>query len=81
MQYYVVQPDGGESDLTPCSEEDRLAVTRLLPTIKYISKASEVFSQEANPDSQIDLWWLLLLLVIGLLAFEVWMTRRIAGAK
>ena len=81
VQYYVVQPDGGESDLTPCSDEDRLAVSRLLPTTKYISKASEVFSQEANPDTQIDLWWLLLLLVIGLLAFEVWMTRRIAGAK
>jgi hypothetical protein len=81
VQYYVVQPDGGESNLTPCSEEDRLAVQRLLPTTKYVATPSEVLSGAANPENQIDLWWLLLLLVIGLLAFEIWMTRRIAGAK
>src|SRR4051812_3660731 len=30
VQYYVVQPDGGESNLTPCNDEDRAAVARLL---------------------------------------------------
>ena len=81
VQYYVVQPEDGESDLTPCSDEDRLAVARLLLTTKYVFNPSEVFAQEADPESRIDLWWLLLLCVIGLLAFEVWMTRRISGAK
>jgi hypothetical protein len=81
VQYYVVQPDGGESDLTPCNDEDRAAVARLLPTTRYVATPGEVLSQEADPQAQIEFWWLLLLLVIGLLAFEVWMTRRIAGAN
>jgi hypothetical protein len=40
-----------------------------------------VLSQEADPETKLEFWWLLLLLVIGVLAFEVMMTRRIAGAK
>ncbi|HEX3152584.1 MAG TPA: VWA domain-containing protein [Gemmataceae bacterium] len=81
VQYYVVQPDGGESDLTPCSDEDRAAVARLLKTTKYVQTPQEVLSQEADPQTKLEFWWLLLLLVIGLLAYEVMMTRRIAGAK
>ncbi len=61
--------------------EDRLAVSRLLPTTKYVVTANDVLSSTLNPETQIEFWWLLLLLVMGLLAFEVWMTRRIAGAK
>jgi hypothetical protein len=81
VQYYVVQPDGGESNLTPCSDEDRLAVSRLLPATKYVADANEILTADVNPETQIEFWWLLLLLVICLLMFEIWMTRRIAGAK
>ena len=81
VQYYVVQPDGGESDLTPCNDEDRAAVARLLKTTKYVFTPQDVLSQEGDLDTKLELWWLLLVLVIGLLAFEVMMTRRIAGAK
>jgi von Willebrand factor type A domain/Aerotolerance regulator N-terminal len=81
VQYYVVQPDGGESDLTPCNDEDRMAVARLLTTTKYVQTPQEVLSQEADPETKLEFWWLLLLLVILVLAFEVMMTRRIAGAK
>src|SRR5262249_40842684 len=81
VQYYVVQPDGGESNLTPCNEEDRLAVARLLKTTQYVLTPADIISKAVDPETQIEFWWLLLLLVIGLLAFEVWMTRRIAGAK
>lgn len=81
VQYYVVQPDGGESDLSPCNDDDRLAVSRLLGTMKYVFTAQDVLSQEMDPETKVEFWWLLLLLVIGLLAFEVWMTRRIAGAS
>ncbi|HVK08304.1 MAG TPA: VWA domain-containing protein [Gemmataceae bacterium] len=80
VQYYVVQPDAGESDLTPCSDEDRAAVARLVKTTQYVLTPAEVFSKEADPESRFEFWWLLLLAVIALLAFEVWMTRRIAGA-
>ena len=81
VQYYVVQPDAGEANLTPCTDKDRLAVSRLLPTTKYVVTPNDVLSSAANPETQIEFWWLLLLMVMGLLAFEVWMTRRIAGAK
>ena len=81
VQYYVVQPDGGESDLTPCTDDDRAAVARLLRTMKYVFTQRDVLSAEADPETKIEFWWLLLLLVIGVLAFEVWVTRRISGAK
>jgi hypothetical protein len=81
VQWYVVQPDAGESDLTPCNDDDRAAVARLFPTMKYIFTPQDVLTAEADPETKIEFWWLLLLLVIGLLGFEVWMTRRIAGAK
>jgi hypothetical protein len=81
VQYYVVQPDGGESDLTPCTDDDRAAVARLLRTMKYVFTPQDVLSAEADPETKIEFWWLLLLLVIGVLAFEVWVTRRISGAK
>jgi len=77
VQWYVVQPDAGESDLTPCND-DRAAVARLFPTMKYIFTPQDVLTAEADPETKIEFWWLLLLLVIALLAFEVWMTRRIA---
>jgi von Willebrand factor type A domain/Aerotolerance regulator N-terminal len=81
VQYYVVQPDGGESNLTPCNEEDRLAVARLLKTTQYVLTPADIMSKAVDPETQIEFWWLLLLVVIALLAFEVWITRRIAGAK
>jgi hypothetical protein len=81
VQYYVVQPDAGESDLTPCNDEDRTSVARMLKTTRYVFTPRDVLSQAADPETRVEVWWLLLLLVIALLAFEVWMTRRIAGAK
>ena len=45
-----------------------------------VVRGVDVLAHEADPQTQIEFWWLVLLLVIGLLAFEVWMTRRIAGA-
>ena len=79
-QYYVVQPDGGESVLAPCREDDLVAVQRYLRTAEYIRTPADVVARSANPETQVELWWLLLVLVIGLLAFEVWVTKRIAGA-
>jgi von Willebrand factor type A domain/Aerotolerance regulator N-terminal len=81
VQYYVVQPDAGESDLTPCNDDDRSAVARLFRTMKYVFIPQDVLSQDVDPETKIEFWWLLLLLVIGLLAFEVSMTRRISGAQ
>jgi hypothetical protein len=81
VQYYVVQPDAGESDLTPCNDDDRANVARLFRTMNYVFAPNEILSQTAGPETKLEFWWLLLLLVIALLAFEVRMTRKIAGAK
>jgi hypothetical protein len=81
VQYYVVQPDGDESDLTPLTDEDRLALARLLPTTRFAAASADVLAGGGEVDPQFDFWWLLLALVIGLLALEVWLTRRIAGAR
>jgi hypothetical protein len=53
----------------------------MLKTTRYVFTPKDVLSQAADPETRVEVWWLLLLLVIALLAFEVWMTRRIAGAK
>ena len=45
VQYYVVQPDGGESDLTPCNDDDREAVARLVRTTRYVfTPAGRIFA-------------------------------------
>jgi hypothetical protein len=49
--------------------------------MQYVFIPQDVLSAEADPETKIEFWWLLLLLVIGVLAFEVWVTRRISGAK
>ncbi len=81
VQYYVVQPDGEESNLAPCSDEDRATVARLLRTTKYVFTPAEILSKEVDPDTKLEFWWVILLLVIGLLSLEVVMTRKIAGAS
>ena len=48
VQWYVVQPDGGESDLTPCNDDDRAAVARLLRTMRYVFTPQDVLSGEAG---------------------------------
>ena len=52
VQYYVVQPDGGESDLTPCTDDDRAAVARLLRTMKYVFTPQDVLSRGGGPGDE-----------------------------
>ncbi len=73
--YYVVQPDTHDGDdLTSATEEDRTAVSDILP-ISYEDDARSILKSPGQP---IQLWWLLLIGLIGLLCIEVWLTRRIA---
>jgi hypothetical protein len=73
--YYVVQRDARESDLTPCTDEDRAAVSRAVPVL-YQDDRVEILHAEASGPHRQELWWWLLLGLVALLCGEVWMTRR-----
>jgi hypothetical protein len=72
--------DPRESDLTRCSDDDWRKVRDRLPVAWQEETAGE--PSIAPPEThREELWWLLLLAVIGLLCSEVWMTRRMALAR
>jgi hypothetical protein len=80
---YVVQPDGQESDLTPCSDEDRDRVTKVFTPpgrdqslLHYADERGQILAAPESTDAEQDVWWCFLLGLIGLLCAEVWMTRR-----
>lgn len=80
VQYFVVQPDAGESQLRPLTDEDIASLRRLLPTWEMARMPSDLLDASDETDQQLEFWWLVWLLVIVVLAGEVWMTRRIAVA-
>jgi hypothetical protein len=73
--YYVAQPDARESDLTPCDQADRDQVAELFP-VNYENDRERMVTLMASAEQRQDLWYWLLLAVVGLLVCEVWMTRR-----
>jgi hypothetical protein len=77
---YVVPPDLRESNLTRCSADDWRKVQDRLPIEWHEegTQQSSIVTQDAHRE---ELWWLLLLGVLGLLCTEVWMTRRMALAR
>jgi hypothetical protein len=76
--YYVVQPDGRESDLTPCSEGDRERVAKLMPTMRYENDRERMGRELVASSERQEVWWWFLVGVVALLCGEVWMTRRLA---
>ncbi len=68
-----------ESDLTRCSDDDWRKVRDRLPvTWRDDDADASLGTAEAARE---ELWWLLLVAVVGLLCMEVWMTRRMALAR
>jgi len=80
VQYYVVQPDVSESNLTLCDDKDRRAVQANFPKDRFTYENDQAGIKEAFRQSQSDppLWGLFLLLVIVLLGAELMYTRRLA---
>jgi hypothetical protein len=82
--YYVVQPDGQESDLTPCNDDDRARVARVFnplelerPPLEYTNERDRILSAPESSEVRQEVWWCFLLGLVGLLCAEVWMTRRL----
>ena len=80
VQYYVVQPDPGESNLTPCTDKDRAAVRSYFEPdrFQYETDRARIMESIRQAQDNPQLWWLFLLLVLGLLAGELFYTRRLA---
>jgi hypothetical protein len=79
-RFYVVQGNARESDLTPCSDADRERVRKMMPTLTYANDRRDVVDGLLRSPQPTELWWLVMLGVIGLLSVEVWLTRRRAQA-
>jgi hypothetical protein len=76
--HYMVQADPRDTeDLTPCSAEEQQQVAAIVP-MNYVQEPADVV---AGPNSAREIWWWLMLAVIGFLCLEVWLTRRIAKGR
>ncbi|MSQ93381.1 MAG: VWA domain-containing protein [Gemmataceae bacterium] len=77
---FVVPPDLRESNLTRCTDLDWRKVRDRLPVV-WNDDGPAAPSIGSSDSRREELWWLLLLGVLGLLCSEVWMTRRMALAR
>jgi hypothetical protein len=81
VTYYVVPPDARESDLTPCSEEDRSRVASVVPGLRYENDRGAMIEEMKSENQRQDFWMYFLLGLIALLCMEVWMTRRMVMSR
>jgi Aerotolerance regulator N-terminal/von Willebrand factor type A domain len=75
----VVHADPRESDLTPCTEEERREVAQAV-ALRYLEETTLPGDVEGAAQTQ-EVWWLFLIGAIGLLCGELWLTRRMAIAR
>jgi hypothetical protein len=76
----VTSPDLRESNLTRSTEDAWRKVRDRLP-VAWRTDQEPTVASTAQEGRREELWWLLMLGVIGLLCSEVWMTRRMALAR
>ena len=77
--YYAVRSDSREADLTPCSEADKAKVAEALGGVREYANEAELAELVEGPAASHDFWWLLSVLVLGLLAVEIWYTRKLTN--
>ena len=80
IYYYTGQADVEESDLAPCTADDWKKVQEFIP-MTYLTDRDARNSPLATELHTQELWWWLMLGVIGLLCAELWMTRRIVRGR
>jgi hypothetical protein len=78
--YYTGQADAEESNLSPCTAEDWKNIAELVP-MTYLTDRDARNSPLAAELHTEELWWWLMLGLIGLLCAELWMTRRIVRGR
>lgn len=73
---FVVNYDHAENDPTELNQEDRQSLATN-DRMAFIAGAGQLTKELYGDESRSELWWLLLLVFLGLLTMEVWMTRRL----
>ena len=75
---FVAPPDLAERDRTRATDDDWTRVRDRLRVAWQDGEGQSVATQDRHRE---ELWWLLLVAVVGLLCVEVWMTRRMVMAR
>ncbi|MEZ6065586.1 MAG: VWA domain-containing protein [Planctomycetaceae bacterium] len=75
-QFFVVNFDRNESDLTSLTEPEVNALTQD-GLIRAVDSLEELVALQADDAPKKEVWAMLLFVVLGLLSFEVFMTRRL----
>ncbi|REJ90601.1 MAG: VWA domain-containing protein [Planctomycetota bacterium] len=75
-EFFVVNFDRSESDLAPLEQLDRQQLAGE-DRITFVDTVDEFMEATRGEASRTELWWLLMLAVLGILVFEVVMTRRL----
>ncbi len=75
--YFAVRTDPREATLTPCSEDDKKKVADIVPGLSDIAPDGDISEASGDVPVSKELWWILLLIVVGLLVFELWYTRKL----
>ncbi|CAN5442474.1 hypothetical protein BH11PLA2_BH11PLA2_15080 [soil metagenome] len=79
--WYAVRADVQESVLTPSSKEDKQRIAAAVGGMQYVDLPSEIqTAKNAGPQPR-EIWWLVLMGVMGLLVFELWFAGRLAKQK
>lgn len=79
-RYFVVQPDAGESDLSPWTDAERDRIRQVASAVDFASDPAGVVADVLRAPNPADLWWVVMAGVVVLLASELWLTRRRALA-
>ena len=74
-EYFAVNFDRGESDLTPLTESQRELLSGE-DRLKFVTDLPDLRQKMFAENSRAEFWWLLLYVFLGNLAVEAWMTRR-----
>ena len=75
-EYFAVQTDRGESDLTPLGDGQRALLTAGKRLV-FVNDLAELQTRLTADTSRAEVWWVVLYLFLAVLVWETWMTRRL----
>src|SRR5262249_47413049 len=58
VRYFVVPIDPRESDLTPCSDDDRKQLAKYLPAARFVTSGGDMTASILAAENAHELWWL-----------------------